>query len=133
MPVIDDAQDAFGRALLDFYEGRRGPPLLLEADDGSIRPADLQPADFFHPHDAWPRWEQDAIGHATGSVLDLGAGAGRHSCHLQSLGHRVTALDSSPGCVAVCRARGIGDVRLGDLAEPPSDRRWETILLMCGN
>ena len=22
---------------------------------------------------------------------------------------------------------------MGDLAEPPSDRRWETILLMCGN
>jgi SAM-dependent methyltransferase len=66
-------------------------------------------------------------------VLDLGAGAGRHSLHLQSLGHRVTAVDTSPGAVEVCRARGIGDVRLADLTKLVDERTWDTILLMCGN
>jgi hypothetical protein len=52
---------------------------------------------------------------------------------LQERGHDVTAVDISPGAVAVCRARGIRDVRIGDLREPPDDRTWDTILLMCGN
>jgi len=71
MTVLDATQDAFGRALLDHHEGRPGPRLMLEADDGSLRPADLQPKEFFQPHDAWPWWEQRAIGQAQGAVLDL--------------------------------------------------------------
>ena len=133
MAVIDVARDAFGRALLDHHEARSGPPLLLESDDGSVRSADLQPTDFFAPHDEWTFWEQAAIARASGAVLDLGAGAGRHSLHLQHKGHEVTAVDASPGAVEVCRARGIADARLGDLNEMPPDGRWDTILLMCGN
>ncbi len=72
-------------------------------------------------------------GSAVGAVLDLGAGAGRHSVHLQDWGHEVTAVDASPGAVAVCRARGIRDVRLADLRSLEADRRWDTVLLMCGN
>jgi SAM-dependent methyltransferase len=106
---------------------------MLERDDGSIGPADLQPEDFFLPHEAWPWWEQRALGLAMGPVLDLGAGAGRHSLYLQSLGHAVTAVDSSPGAVDVCRARGVRDVRLADLTTFRGNRRWETLLLMCGN
>jgi SAM-dependent methyltransferase len=133
MAVIDEAHDAFGRAILDHHEGRRGWELLLERDDGSIGPADVQPEDFFLPHAAWPSWERAAIARAQGSVLDLGAGAGRHSLHLQGLGNRVTAVDVSPGCVAVCRARGIADVRLVDLRTLTPGERWDSILLMCGN
>ena len=106
---------------------------MLEADDGSIRTADLQPEDFFLEHDAWPEWERAAIARATGAVLDLGAGAGRHAVHLQRVGHAVTAVDVAPGAAAVCRARGIADVRLADLKDPGLEGRWDTILLMCGN
>jgi SAM-dependent methyltransferase len=133
MTVLAASQDAFGRALLDHHERRSGPELLLERDDGSMGPADLQPEEFFLAHDAWPWWEQRALGLATGAVLDLGAGAGRHSLHLQSLGHEVTAVDTSPGAVEVCRARGARDVRLADLTTFRDDRQWETLLLMCGN
>ena len=93
----------------------------------------MQPEEFFLPHEAWPWWERHAVGLATGAVLDLGAGAGRHSLHLQDLGHEVTAVDSSPGAAAVCRARGIRDVRLADLTALRDGQRWETVLLMCGN
>jgi SAM-dependent methyltransferase len=96
-------------------------------------PADLQPQDFFLEHNAWSRWEQTAIARVTGTVLDLGAGAGRHSLHLQRLGHAVTAVDASPGAVTVCRARGIADVRFADLNDRDFEGRWATILLMCGN
>lgn len=133
MAVIDEASDAFGQALLDHHEGHHGPALLLESDDGSVRTADLQPEDFFLPHGAWLWWERDAIANATGAVLDLGAGAGRHSLYLQGLGHRVTAVDASLGCVSVCRAQGVADVRLADINEMRPDGRWDTVLLMCGN
>jgi SAM-dependent methyltransferase len=93
----------------------------------------MQPEEFFLPHEAWPWLERHAVGLATGAVLDLGAGAGRHSLHLQDLGHEVTAVDSSPGAVAVCRSRGIRDVRLADLTTLRDGQRWETVLLMCGN
>jgi SAM-dependent methyltransferase len=106
---------------------------MLESDDGTLRPADLQPADFFLPFEAWAPWEQRLIQRARGAVLDLGAGAGRHSLYLQGLGHDVTALDISPGAASVCRALGIRDVRLADLRELPGDEEWDTILLMCGN
>ena len=66
-------------------------------------------------------------------MLDLGCGAGRHALFFQSLGHDVTAVDVSPGAIDVCRARGVTDARLQDLATPPTDSRWMTILLMCGN
>jgi hypothetical protein len=31
---------------------------MLERDDDSIGPADLQPEEFFYPHEAWPWWQQ---------------------------------------------------------------------------
>jgi SAM-dependent methyltransferase len=133
MAVLSSSRDPFGRALLDHHEGRRGPELILERDDGSVGPAALQPEEFFLRQEDWPPWEQRALGLASGAVLDLGAGAGRHSLHLQNLGHEVTAVDSSPGAVEVCRARGIRDVRLADLTTLHGDQRWETVLLMCGN
>lgn len=133
MGIIDVSRDALGRALLDHLAGIEGPPLLLESDDGTLREADLQPADFFSPADAWPAWERQTIAHVTGTVLDLGAGAGRHSLHLQERGHQVTAVDASPGCVEVCRSRGIRDVRSMDLRDLSADERWDTVLLMGGN
>lgn len=136
MMVLDPVTDAFGHALLDHQAGRRGATLILEGDDGSSRSADLQPEDFFAQPDEWPAWERWAIGSAAGTVLDLGTGAGRHALLLQDHGHRVTAVDASPGAVEVCRARGMADVRLGDLRTPQDlgpGGPWGTILLMGGN
>jgi SAM-dependent methyltransferase len=130
--VLDTSEDAFGQALLDYSVGKVGPTLILERDDGSSGPS-LQPAEFFAPPDAWPEWEQGVLAAVSGPVLDLGAGAGRHSLLLQQAGHEVTAVDHSPGAVHVCRARGVLDARLADLTHPPEDRRWAAILLMCGN
>lgn len=93
----------------------------------------MEPAEFFAPQQAWPSGERHVVGKAEGAILDLGAGAGRHSLYLQGLGHEVSAVDSSPGAVAVCRSRGIRDVRLADLRRLAGRRRWDTLLMMCGN
>jgi SAM-dependent methyltransferase len=69
-----------------------------------------------------------------GRVLDIGAGAGRHSLEAQRRGLDVVAIDISPGAVDVCRRRGVLDARLLPLAEV-DDRlgTFDTVLLMCGN
>lgn len=132
MPLSRDV-DAFGGALLDHLAGRPAAELLLEVDDGYVTPA-MPAAAFFLPPAAWSDHELRVLRSAPpGPVLDLGCGAGRHALHFQSLGHEVTAVDISPGAIDVCRARGVADARLRNLAEPPTDRRWMTILLMCGN
>lgn len=131
--MIDPAQDAFGGALLDYLEGRRVADLILEVKGGSSGPA-LHPEWFFRSFENWDWWEQDLLALVTsGPVLDLGAGAGRAALHFQERGLPVTAIDASPGSVEVCRRRGVADVRLGDVNDPPCDRSWAAVLLLCGN
>ena len=131
-PLTRDV-DAFGRALQDHLAGRTDGELLLEVDDGRVIPA-MPAAAFFLGPPEWSDDERRALRRAPlGPVLDLGCGAGRHALHFQSLGREVTAVDISPGAIDVSRARGVVDARLQDLTVPPADRRWMTILLMCGN
>ncbi len=140
MPVLAPDDDAFGAALADHafaaptVPGPQPPELVLEVDDGYRTPA-LPASWFFLPEAAWSPEERQVLAHAPagGPVLDLGAGAGRHALWFQSRGREVTAVDASPGAVEVCRARGVADARLGDLTDPPADRPWSTVLLLCGN
>jgi len=132
MSTIPDEQDAFGRALLDHLEGREINPLLLESDDGTSTPA-MEPAWFFQTSEEWYPWEKKALESLNDPVLDLGCGAGRAALYLQEMGPDFTALDVSPDAVEVCRRRGIRDVRLGDLRNPPNDKQWSSFLMLCGN
>jgi SAM-dependent methyltransferase len=131
--VIDPAQDAFGVALVDYLEGRHVPELTLEGKDGWSRPA-MHPEWFFRGFEDWDWREREILPVIeSGPVLDLGAGAGRAALYFQQRGLPVTAVDASPGAVEVCRRRGVADVRLGDVNDPPRDRSWAAVLLLCGN
>jgi len=131
--VIDRNADAFGAALVDYLEGRDVPELALEALGGGVGPA-MHPEWFFRQFEQWEWLDQQLLPLiGQGPVLDLGAGAGRASLYLQERGLSVTAVDASPGAVKVCQLRGVADVRLGDVNDPPDDRRWAGVLLLCGN
>jgi hypothetical protein len=125
--------DAWGRALLDYADGHDVATPELETDAGDVALA-MHPEWFFRDFEAWDWWDRELLPRVTsGPVLDLGAGAGRASLYVQDRGMEATAVESSPGAAEVCRRRGVKDVRVADLNEPPSDRRWQTILLLCGN
>lgn len=119
--------------MLDYWHKREVLPTTLEVRDGRTVPA-MHPEWFYRTYDQWDWWDRELLSMVeAGPVLDLGCGAGRAALYLQHRGFEVTALDSSPGAVEVCRLQDLQDVRLGDMNDPPRDRRWAAVLLLCGN
>jgi len=89
---------------------------------------------FFAGHNDWMEEERAAFELVRGRVLDIGAGAGRHSLEAQQRGLEAVAIDISPGAIEVCRRRGVRDARLLPLSQV--DGRlgvFDTVLLLCGN
>jgi SAM-dependent methyltransferase len=89
---------------------------------------------FFADHDDWARIERNTFELVHGRVLDIGAGAGRHSLVVQRRQLESVAIDISPGAVEVCRRRGVRDARVLPLDEiDESLGVFDTVLLLCGN
>lgn len=131
--VISPSEDAWGRALLDHLAGRPTPDLVIETGQGVVSPM-MRPEWFFRGFEEWDWWEQRLLPLVErGPVLDLGCAAGRAALYFQERGLEVTAVDSSPGAAATAAQRGVLDARVGDLNDPPADRAWGAVLLLCGN
>lgn len=124
--------DAFGLGLLQYLERGRADE-IVERDDGFVDTLDI--GVYFSKEAQWPEAERRALELSRGRVLDIGAGAGRHSLHLQERGLKVTAIDTSPGAVEVCKRRGIKDVRLLGIedAHALAPLRFDTIVLFGHN
>jgi SAM-dependent methyltransferase len=130
--MLDDREDAFGRMLLDAFEGR-GAVEIVERDDGFIA-ASATPLLYMSPFRRWPAHHRRAMRLVRGRVLDVGAGAGRVALHLQERGHDVVSIDVSPGAVEVCRRRGVRDARVCPIEDvDESLGRFDTIVLLGNN
>lgn len=131
-PIGPRTGDAFGQALLDAHRGVGGT-YVVERTDGYV---DVETgADNLAGQTDWPTWDSKALDLVSGRVLDVGAGAGRHSLVLQIRGDKPTALDTSPGAIEVCRQRGVEHTFHGDLptfamASPPP---FDAAILMGNN
>lgn len=129
--VLDEHEDAYGAAIRDHHDGEEAHE-LIERDDGWIGPS-AGPEMYFSTDDEWPTRQREAIDRATGRVLDVGCGAGRHALALQDRGHEVVGIDVSPGAVAVSRDRGI-DARTLDVANVRDlDGTFDTVLMLGNN
>ncbi|WP_158853229.1 class I SAM-dependent methyltransferase [Halorhabdus sp. CUG00001] len=129
---MDAAEDAYGQAIRDYYEGGEERFEIIERDDGFVAPSS-GPATYFSEYDEWGADEQTALGHLQGSVLDVGCGAGRHALYAQRQGHDVTGIDISPGAVTVSRDRGVERVEQCDVAavdEAFDSGTFETVLML---
>jgi SAM-dependent methyltransferase len=130
--MLKRKQDAFGRELLDHYEGR-GSCEIVERDDGCIEDS-WTTRRYFSDYSAWSPREKQALRHVRGRVLDIGAGAGRYSLHLQKKGFRVLAVDVSPLAVKVCRLRGVKQARVVPIEKLDARLgRFDTIVMMGNN
>ncbi|MBB5858189.1 class I SAM-dependent methyltransferase [Amycolatopsis umgeniensis] len=125
--------DAFGGVLRACHEAgaRTGAVFqIVERDDGHIAASDA--AVYFAPVEDWPELERKACEEITGRALDVGCGAGRHASVLIAAGVEVIGLDSSPGAVAVARARGV-DARLGSASVVPAGISAMDTVVLFGN
>lgn len=127
-PRLDDALGATLLAALDDPEACE----IVERDDGLIMAN--RAVRYLDPVDVWPAHIRHGLDRVTGRVLDIGAGAGRAAVPLLERGHRVTALDVSPGAIEACRRRGVTEVFLGPVDEHArSGERYDTFLLYGNN
>jgi SAM-dependent methyltransferase len=122
--------DAFGQALLAHLHGEDGSHRIVR-DDGYTHVADA--ARYFGGVDAWSQAEAAALEAAGGRVLDVGAGAGRVSLAVTEAGLEATAIDTSPGAVEVCRARGVSRAVVGSVDGLPTVEPWDTVTLFGSN
>ena len=106
MPLITDpARDPFGEAMWDYMKGNHRAAVKVYSD---IAIDDEIPVRYlFRTRSQMPPWEQIAMNHCRGRVLDIGAGAGSHALILQQEGLEVDAMDVSPGAIRMMETRGV--------------------------
>jgi SAM-dependent methyltransferase len=116
MPKITASNDAFGREMWAYLtEGYSDE--IVERDDGFITTND-GPKRYFAKFASWAKREQQAMRFLHGSrALDVGCGAGRVSLYLQRRRFNVTAIDTSPLAIRLCRKRGVKDARVLPFAQ----------------
>lgn len=98
-------KDILGYAVHEFYF--KGSEDLLHVKINGVADDPYNPKAFLRSHIQMKAWEKKALGLCSGSVLDVGAGAGSHSLILQKRGLDVTAVERSPLLAEVMRARGV--------------------------
>jgi SAM-dependent methyltransferase len=129
--MISEQGDAFGRALLDQFEGKN-VTVVVERDDGLVDTEAM--AWYLSEPRKWHASERKALRYVRGRVLDVGSGAGRVARHLQEHGHDVVATDVSPLALETCRRRGVRDARLLPFTRIDSSLgSFDTIVLFGNN
>ena len=133
--TLSEQEDAYGRAILDFYEGKGGFE-IFELDDGFIDVAmrGALPAFYFSPFERWFEHEKQALQLVRGRVLDIGCGAGRHCLYVQDRELEVVGIDNSPLAIEVARRRGVRDARVMSIFDiGPGLGMFDTLLLLGSN
>lgn len=119
-----------GTALLDFHKGDYTVDIHTYS---SLEEEDVLPIPYlFRDYEQMPELEKKALKLCTGTVLDIGCGAGSHSLYLQNKGFQVSCLDQSHGAIAVCKARGIKKYHCGNLLDIDLGTFDTLLLLMNG-
>ena len=128
-----DLWDAYGHALWDYLCGKGRGYEVVERDDGYVDVSGGRGI-YLANDPNWPIRHRQAIRYAQGRVLDAGCGAGRHALYLQLKGLDVLGIDTSPLAVAVCRRRGLKNVRLMSVNQiSPVLGTFSTVLMLGNN
>ena len=128
MNKLKNEPDIFGKAITSYYETGDDEEIVVHSPDFDD---DVIPVPYlFRSFKEMPKLEQTALKLCRGKVLDVGCGAGSHTLFLQKERNlQVTAIDTSPGAIEICKKRGIHDAR--NIAfEDLSGEKFDTILLL---
>lgn len=122
--------DLLGSALADYYFQEQPGKLRSESVLGDVEEVPL--THFFRSREEMPELEARAIAECSGTVLDIGCGAGSHLLLLQNNGLTCTGIDISPGSVRIARERGVIAVIEGDIRSAEVGKFDTLLLLMNG-
>ena len=132
--MLTDNQDAYGHLIADYYDGKTDALEIVEREDGFITASPVHPQIYFAEYPDWPAHQQCALASATGRVLDIGSGAGRHALYLQARGHEVLGIDNSPLAIQLCRRRGLQQAEVLPITRVSAALGlFDTVLLMGSN
>ncbi len=124
--MTNDQMQLLGKALRDYHGWGFAQPLEIVREDGYSFRIPLR--DFFNSHIVNPL-ELLALNTCHGRIVDVGAGAGRHSLELQRRGCEVLAIDLLPDALEIMRKRGVRNVQCLDLYNLDNGP-WDTILML---
>ncbi|MES3160202.1 MAG: class I SAM-dependent methyltransferase [Halorubrum sp.] len=106
--------DVFGQAIRDHYRNERTEPLYHS--DGADTVEHPVESFYFTPFDPEAGTNDWLAATLRGSLVDIGAGTGRHARYFQERFETV-AIETSPALVEVMRDRGVEDAREVDMFE----------------
>ena len=121
-------KDLFGTAILDFQTNNNPENIRTETN---ISEADnMELSYLFRSFKTMPPIEQKALQLCTGTVLDVGCGAGSHSLHLQNeLNLEVLSIDISENAIKTCALRGLKNTQQINILNL-KNQKFDTILLL---
>lgn len=123
--------DIFGMSMRDYWLGLTQDGYTTVRDDGCRNDKLDTVSQYFWPYEKWPDADKFIIDNVQGEVLDVGAGAGRHSLELEKRGYKVCATDSSLAAIEIMKELGLKDVQQLDMFEPIlPNRTFDTIIMM---
>lgn len=125
--ILKPQYDPIGNAATNYYKHNDPTPIVVKSD--VVEDEDLAPNYLFRKYEEMPPLEKLALNLCKGSVLDIGAGCGAHSLHLQNSGLDVTAVEISELCCTLMRERGIEKVANTDIFDLKT-QTFDTILLL---
>ncbi len=126
MLAPNNCMKPYSKCLTDYYKGDLAASFSIVRDDGF---EEQVPAWIFFTDKEFSSLETHGLDLCKGHILDVGAGAGRHSLELIRRGFNVTALDISPELETILRDRGIREVIRSDIFSF-SDHRFDTLLML---
>ena len=120
------SNDPLGQAILDFSTNGKAENIIVASDlcDDDVIPVDY----LFRSFDEMPEMEQIALQNCSGSILDVGAGAGIHAKYLKENGNSIKAIDISPGAVSYMQSQGL-DAEVADFFQL-KNQAYDTLLML---
>lgn len=119
--------DPIGRAVYDFHFNSADQRIVVHSDD--FDDDTIETSYLFRTYKQMPALEKKAMNLCSGTILDVGAGAGTHSVYLQEKGFKITALETSALCCEVLKDRKIRKVINQDIFKF-NNETFDTILLL---
>ncbi len=121
-------KDIFGKAAAAFYYHHDTTAIKVHSPD--FEDDFIEVPYLFREFSEMPPLEKKALDLSSGRILDVGCGVGSHALYLQeSKNQKVIGIDTSPGVVAIAKARGLQNALQQDFFTFETEK-FDTILML---